>query len=133
MDKIISTDTDHYWEGIDKDRVHHTDELTIRNKHCKDDDHRGYAINIRYFDIEGSLKLYHIMKNGSESLQVLGLNKGLSENDSYIDIEVKHGKTIAIYGTYILSFTIDTFSLINVKILDILSKNQDTIPPKILE
>ena len=49
-----------------------------------------------------------------------------------MDIEVKEGKTPTIDGIDISIFTTEMIPLTDAKLLDILSKNQDSIPPELL-
>ena len=65
----------------------------MRNKHYKEENHGGYAINVGAFDIIGSLGKSRIIEDGNESLQTVGLNRDFQDDDGYMDITVKEGKT----------------------------------------
>ena len=57
------------------------------------------------------------------------VNKGLSDDDSYMDIEVKGDKTLATNRTEASTFTTETLPLSDEKLLDILSKNKTKFLP----
>ena len=63
----------------------------------------------------------------------MGLNTTFHVVDNYMDIEVKEYKTPTTDGTEVSTFTTETLPLADEKMLDILSKNQDSFPPKLLE
>ena len=71
------------------------------------------------------------MEDGNESLQTMGLNTNFRDVDGYMDIEVNDDKTPTIDGTDISTFTTETLPLVDEKLLDILSKIQDSIPPEL--
>ena len=50
-----------------------------------------------------------------------------------MDIEVKENTTPTTDGTEVSTFTTETPPRADEKLLDILSKNHDTIPPELLE
>ena len=60
----------------------------------------------------------------------MGLNIQLRDDNSYIDI--KDSKTSATDESKVSTFTTETLPLADKKLLDILSKNQDSIPPELL-
>ena len=57
----------------------------------------------------------------------------LNEKDSYVYIEIKDGNIPAIDETEVSTFTTEPLPLADEKLFDIISKNQDTIPPEVLE
>ena len=61
------------------------------------------------------------------------VKKGLNDNDSYIDIEIKDGKTPAIDGTEVSISTTKILPFVDERLMDILSNNYDTIPLEVLE
>ena len=63
----------------------------------------------------------------------MGLNTTFHDVESYIDIDVKENKTPTTDETEVSTFTTETLPLANEKRLDIFSKNQDSIPPALLE
>ena len=133
VDKVIPIDAKYSLEEIDRHWIQHADDFKMRNKYYKDENYGGYTINIGFFDKSGELGRPRIMEDGNESLQTMGLNRGWSDNDSYMDIELKGGKTPATDSTEVSTFTTETLPLSDEKLLDILSKNQDSIPPELLE
>ena len=64
----------------------------------------------------------------------MGLNIQLRDDNSYIDIDIdiKDSKTSATDESKVSTFTTETLPLADKKLLDILSKNQDSIPPELL-
>ena len=46
LDKVIPTGEDNYLEEIDRHWIQHIEDYDTRNKHYKDNDHGGYAINV---------------------------------------------------------------------------------------
>ena len=50
-----------------------------------------------------------------------------------MDVEVKDGKIPSIFRAEVSTFTIDTLLLADNKLVNILSKHQDTIPQEELE
>ena len=133
LDKVVPIDMENYLEDIDRHWIQHTDDCTMRDKKYKEEDHGGYAINVGVFDIEGALGNPRIMEDGNESLQTMWLNTTFHDVDGYMNIEVKEGKTPTTDVTEVSTFTTETLSLADEKLLDILSKNQDSIPPELLE
>ena len=132
LDKVVPIVTEIYLEDMDRYWMQHTDDCTMRNKQYKEEDHGGYATNVGAFDIAGLLGNSRILEDGNESLQTMGLNTNFRDVDGYMDIEVKDDKTPTIDGTDISTFTTETLLLVDEKLLDILSKNQDSIPPELL-
>ena len=63
----------------------------------------------------------------------MGINKTFNDINDFIDIEVKEGTTPTTDGTEVSTFTMETLPLADEKLLDTLSKNQDAIPPELLE
>ena len=63
----------------------------------------------------------------------MGLNTTFHDTNGYVDIEVKEDITPTTDETEVSTFTTETLPLADEKLLDILSKNQDTIPPELLE
>ena len=63
----------------------------------------------------------------------MGLNTTFHDVEIYIDIDVKENKTPTTDKTEVSTFTTETLPLAHEKGLDILSKNQDSIPPELLE
>ena len=92
----------------------------------------NYTINIGAFDITGPLAKPRIIEYGNESLQTMGLNTNFQDVDGCMDIEVKDDKPPTADETEVSTFTTETLPLADEKLLDILSKNQDSIPPKLL-
>ena len=133
LDKVVPTGMENYLENIEKNWIQHTDDCTMRNQKYKEEDHDGYAINVGAFDIEGALGNPRIMKDGNKSLQTIGFNTTFHDINYYMDIEVKEDKTLTTDGTEVSTFTTETLPLADEKLLDILSKNQDSIPPELLE
>ena len=72
------------------------------------------------------------MEDSNGSLRTIGLNRNIQDDDGYMDIEVKEGKTPTIDGTNVSTFTTETLQLADEKRLYILSKKQDYIPPELL-
>ena len=72
------------------------------------------------------------MEDDTESLQTIGLKKKIQDDNSYMNIEVKEGKHHTIDGTKVSTFTTETLPLADERRLDILSKNQYSIPPELL-
>ena len=70
------------------------------------------------------------MEDGNESLHMMGLNTTFHDTDGYMDIEVKEDTTPSIDRTEVSTFTTDILLLTDEKLLDILFKNQDTIPTR---
>ena len=133
LDKVVPTVTDNYLEDIDRHWIQHTDDCTMRNKKYKEEDHGGYAINVGAFDIDGTLGNPRIMEDGNESLQTMGLNASFHDTNGYMDIEVNEDTTPNTDGTEVSTFTTETPVKADEQLLDILSKNQDTIPPELME
>ena len=73
------------------------------------------------------------MKDGNKSLQTIGFNTTFHDINYYMDIEVKEDKTLTTDGTEVSTFTTEILPLADEKLLDILSKNQDSIPLELLE
>ena len=102
-------------------------------KRYKEEYYGRYSINVGAFNIEGTLSNPRIMVDGNESLQTMGLNTTFNDTNGYMDIEVKEDTTPTTDGTEVSTFTMETLPLADEKLLDILYKNQDTIPPELLE
>ena len=62
----------------------------------------------------------------------MGLHIILHNDDSYMDIEVKEGEIPTIDGTDVSTFTTKALPLADEKPFDILSRNQNFIPPELL-
>ena len=60
-------------EEIDKHWIQHTDDYDTRNKHYRDEDHGGYAINVGSFNIAGALGRPRLMKDSDKSLLTMGM------------------------------------------------------------
>ena len=73
------------------------------------------------------------MEDGNESLQTMGINTTFHDTNGYMDIEVKEDTTPTTDGTEVSTFPTETLPLADEKLLDILSKNQDSIPPELSE
>lgn len=99
FDKVIHTNADNYLEEIDRYWIQYTDDFTMRNIYYKDEDREGCATIVGSFDMTGTLGRPRIMEDNNEPLPTMELNKGLNEDDSYIDIEIKNGKFPATEGT----------------------------------
>ena len=65
---VIPTGEDNYLEEIDRHWIQHIEDYDTRNKHYKDNDHGGYAINVVFLDVEESLGRPRLMDDGNESL-----------------------------------------------------------------
>ena len=63
----------------------------------------------------------------------MGLNTNFEDVDGYMDMEVKDGNNTTTDGTEVSTFTTEALSLADEKRLNIFSKNQDSIPPELLE
>ena len=126
MDKVIPTCTENCLEKIDRHWIEHTDEFILCDKHYKDDDQWGYAINVGSFHIEEELEWSRIMEDGNEYLQTMDVNTCLNEKYSYIYIEVKDGNIPATDETEVSTFTTEPLPLADEKLFDIMFKNQDT-------
>ena len=129
ISKKIHWITSSYWcrqifGKINKHWIQHTDDFTMRNKNYKEDDHGGYATNIGSFGIAGALGRYRIIKVGNESLQTIGLDIGLRNDDSCIDIKVEEGNILETDGSEVSTFTTKILPLADEKRFDILSKNR---------
>ena len=133
MDKVIPTGADNCLEEIDRHLIEHTDEFTMRDKHYKDDDQWGYVINVGSFNIKEELEWPRIIEDGNDYLQTMYVITCLNEKDSYVYIEIKDGNIPAIDETEVSTFTTEPLPLADEKLFDIISKNQDTIPPEVLE
>ena len=116
LDKVVPTYIENYLEDIDRYWIQHTDDYTMRNKQYKKEDHGGYAINVRAFDIAGALDNHRIMEDGNKSLHTMGLNTTFHEVDGYMDIEVKDDKTPNTDRTEVSTFMTETLPLANEKI-----------------
>ena len=102
MDKIIPTREDNYLEEIDRHWIQHTEAYGKRNKHYKEEDYGGYAINVAYFDIEGALGRPHPMKDGNESLMTMGMQT------NYMGSKFIEGASLIIDETEVSTVTADT-------------------------
>ena len=115
LDKVVPTCIENCLEDIDRYWIQHTDDYTMRNKQYKKEDHGGYAINVRAFDIAGALDNPRIMEDGNKSLHTMGLNTTFHEVDGYMDIEVKDDKTPNTDSTEVSTFMTETLPLANEK------------------
>ena len=73
------------------------------------------------------------MEDGNELFQTMGTNTTFHYVDGYMDIEIEDDKTSTTAGTEVSTFTTETLSLADKKLVDILSKNHDSISPDLLE
>ena len=133
MDKVVPTGIDNYLDDIDRHWIQYTDDCKMRNKQYKEEDHEDYAINVGAFGIVGALGNPRIMEDGNESLQTMGINPTFHDVDGYMDKEVKDHKTLITDGTEVSTFTTETLPLADKKLLEIISKNQESTPPELLE
>ena len=97
LDKFIPTGIDNYLEEIDRHWIQHTYDYDTRNKHCREEDHGEYAINVVSFDISGALDKPRLVITNDGSIKELwgykhyrGFNSGHKLNRS---IHVHRGFT----------------------------------------
>ena len=98
----------------------------MRNKHYREDDRGGYAINVGSFDIVGGLGRPRFMEDGNEALLTMGIQ------NNYGDTNTIEGLTLVTDQTEVSTFTADS-PYENEKLKDMLTKHQDTIAQEVLE
>ena len=133
LDKVVPTGIENYLEYIDQHWIQYTDDCTMRNKQYKEEYYRCCAINVGAFDIVGALVNPRIMEDGNELFQTMGTNTTFHYVNGYMDIEIEDDKTLTTAGTEVSIFTTEILSLADEKLVDILSKNHDSISPELLE
>ena len=121
LDKFIPTGDDTYLKEIDRHWVQHIEDYDTWNKHYKDEDGGGNAINIGFFDIEGALRRPRLMKDRNEFLITMGIQT------NYVGSKFIEGESLITDETEVSMVTVDTLHE-HIKLKDILSKYQDTIP-----
>lgn len=119
LGKVVPIGVDNFLEDIGRHGVQYIDDFIICNKHYKEEYHGSYVTNVEPYNITGILGWSHIIEDGNELLQT-------------IDLEVKEGKIPALDRIEVSTFTTKTLPLADEILLDILSKNQDSISPGLL-
>ena len=116
LGNVIPTREDNYLEEIDRHWMQHTEDYNTRNKHYKDEDHGGYAINVGSFDIEGGLGRLRLIEDGNESLMTMWIQT------SYMDSKFTEGASLITNDTKLLTATADTLQVTK-QLKDILAKH----------
>ena len=111
--------------------MQHADDFPMFNTHYKD--HGGYAINIRSFDIVWSLGKPHTMKDENKLLQIIGLKKVQMRKIITHLQKPKKGTSPATDETKVSTIITGTLPLTDEKLINIIFKHYDTIPPEVLQ
>ena len=125
LEKVVPIGDDNQLEDVDKHWIQHTEDYPTRNKHYKEEDKGGYAINVGGFDIEGSLDRPRIMEDGNESLQTMGLQDKNSPRDMEGDMLSTQD------DTEVSTFTVDLPTRED-QLLEVLARNEANLPKEVL-
>ena len=125
LGKVVPIGEDNPLEEVDKHWIQHTDDYPTRNRHYKEEDKGGYAINVGGFDIAGKLARPRIMEDGNESLQTMGLQDKSSPREIEDDLVSTQD------DTEVSTFTTDLLTRED-QLLEVLARNEANLPPEVL-